>query len=145
MKKGPRQSKKDQQYLLQAEMKLKAETKAREERERRAIEAARFGTSGRRNLATSVSTTRPSCLDVGTDFGSSWNEAAENGSYWYEPNSFAKDNALCEGKAITFWSTTSNGDRPNFPSKSCGLTNPLEDGRLHHEEGNDYGSRLAPE
>ena len=107
-------------------MQLKAETKAREERERRAIEAARFDTPGRRNWASSVSTTCPSCLDVGTDC-------------------FAKDEALCDGKAITFWSTNSNGDRPNFPNKSCGFTNPLEDGRLHHEEGSDYGSPLVPE
>ena len=98
-------------------MELHAEKKAREELERNAIEAARFNTAGRGVVATSVPAPRPSCLDVGTDFGGSSNEGSENGAYWYEPNSFAKDDELCNGKAITFWSTGAN--RPSFPAKSC--------------------------
>ena len=103
MKAGPRQSKRNQQYLQQAEMELLAERKAREERERNAVEAARFNAAGRGVVTASVPASRPSCLDVGPDFGSSSNEASENGTYWYEPNSFAKHQALCDGKAITFW------------------------------------------
>ena len=136
MKEGPRQSKRNQQYLQQAEMELLSEKKAREERERNTIEAARFDATGRGVVATSVPASRPSCLDVGLDFGKNSNETSENSAYWYEPNSFAKDDELCDGKAITFWSTGAN--RPSFPAKSCGFTNPLEDGRLHHDEGTDY-------
>lgn len=140
MKEGPRQSMRNQKYLHKAEMELLAENEAREERERKAIAAARFDAAGRGVVTTSVPATRPSCLDAGPHFGSRSNEAAENCGYWYEPNSFAKDDSLCDGKAITFWS--SSASRPNFPAKSCGFTNPLEDGRLHHEEGTDYPSSL---
>ena len=136
IKEGPRQRKRNQQYLQQAEMELLSEKKGHEERKGKAIEAARFDAAGRGVVSTSVPTSRPSCLDVGPDFGRSSNEASENGGYWYEPNSFAKDEKLCDGKAITFWSSSTN--RQNFPAKSCGFTNPLEDGRLHHDEGTDY-------
>jgi len=137
MKEGPRQATRNQQYLWQAEMELLAEKKEQEEREKKAIDAERFDAAGRGVVATTVPTTRPSCLDVGPDFGSSLNENAENGGYWYEPNSFSKDEELSH-RAITFWSTTQGVARPNFPSKACGFTNPLEDGRLRHEEGTDY-------
>ena len=140
MQEGPRQSKQNQQYLHQAEMELNAEKKAREECERKALAAARFDAAGRGVVATSVPASRPSCLDVGPDFGSSSNETSENSGYWYEANSFAKDEALCNGKAITFWST--GAKRANFPAKSCGFTNPLEDGRLHHDEGTDFAVSL---
>ena len=140
MKEGPRQSKRNQQYLHQAEAELNAEKKAREESEEKAIAAARFDAAGRGVVATSVPASRPSCLDVGPDFGSSSNETSENSGYWHEANSFAKDEALCNGKAITFWSTGAN--RANFPAKSCGFTNPLEDGRLHHDEGTDFAVSL---
>ena len=126
MKEGPRQSKRNQQYLLQAEIELNAGKKAREKCEKKAIAAARFDAAGRGVVALSVPASRPSCLDVGPDFGSSSNEASENGAYWYEANSFTKDEALCEGKAITFWST--DAKRANFPAKSCGFTNPLDEG-----------------
>lgn len=94
MKEGPRQSKRNQQYLQQAEMELLAERKAREERERNAVEAARFIAAGRGVVKTSVPASRPSYLDVGIDFGRSSNEGSENGAYWYEPNSFAKDDEV---------------------------------------------------
>ena len=94
MKEGPRQSKRNQQYLHQAEMELHAEKKAREERERNAIEAARFDAAGRGVVATSVPASRPSCIDVEIHFGRSSNQASENSAYWYEPSSFAKDDEL---------------------------------------------------
>ena len=129
----------DEQYLRRAEEELLAERREQEERERNAIDAARFDAAGRGVVATTVLSTRPSCLDVGPDFGSRSNETAENSSYWYEPNSFPKDEELSR-TAITFWSATQDAasKRPNFPAKSCGFTNPLEDGRLHHEEGTDF-------
>ena len=132
----------DEQYLRQAEEELLAERKEQEERERKAIDAARFDAAGRGVVATTVLSTRPSCLDVGPDFGSSLNENAENGSYWYEPNSFPKDEELSRTAAITFWSATqgATSKRKNFPAKSCGFTNPLEDGRLRHEEGTDFAA-----
>ena len=141
MKGGPLQTMRNAQYLRQAETELFAERKEQEERERKAIDAARFDAAGRGVVATTVLSTRPSCLDVGPDFGSSSNENAENGSYWYEPNSFPKNEELSR-TAITFWSATQDtaSKRPNFPAKSCGFTNPLEDGRLHHEEGTDFAA-----
>lgn len=136
---GPRQRMRNEQYLRRAEEELLAERKKQEERERKAIDTARFDAAGRGVVATTVLSTRPSCLDVGIDFGNSLNENAGNGSYWYEPNGFPKNEELSR-TAITFWSATQGAasKRPNFPAKSCGFTNPLEDGRLHHEEGTDF-------
>ena len=70
MKGGPRQMMRNEQYLRRAETELLAERKEQEERERKAIDAARFDAAGRGVVATTVLSTRPSCLDVGPDFGS---------------------------------------------------------------------------
>ena len=127
---GPRQQRRNQQYLQQAQASLREEMKRKEESEKREIDAARFAG---RSRGSTVSSSSPSCLDVGVDFG------RDNGG-----GGFAKDPVLCDGPAITYWASQLPHDdksRQHFPSKSCSFTNDIRDGRLHHEDAVDFLAR----
>mmetsp|Transcript_37522 Transcript_37522/g.81756 ORF Transcript_37522/g.81756 Transcript_37522/m.81756 type:complete len:139 (-) Transcript_37522:45-461(-) len=127
---GPREKRRSQQYMQQAEASLREEKKHKEDSEKREIEAARFAANGRGVAAKTASSSSSSCFDVGTDFGKDNDESS----------GLVKDEALCDGPAITYWTSRLQPDdkrRHRFPAKSCAFTNDIRDGRLNHDDGMD--------
>ena len=118
---GPREKRRQEAYLRQAEESLLQEKKEQKEKEQRAIEEERFSDAGRGVVTSKVPYHQPSPLDVGPDFGQI-NEAASPG-YWYSKTEFAKDPKLCDGKAVTYWDSGKDNQFPkrrnDFSSEFC--------------------------